>query len=199
MFWKLFNYISGENKRQVKIPMTAPVSVLVQPSTDDECEAAADLQTTFTMAFYIPAPFDQDPPQPDDSSVTIEYRPELRIFVRFVYIRWKYFLRNYSVIVFVCFSIDSNRLFCFRTYGGFTNDRIDQEERCHLLASLSAEDRELVIEQQSKPGGGVYYCAGYDPPLKLFFRRNEIWFPIVVREEPNCAVKSSEDSTIISS
>ena len=126
MFWKLFNYISGQNKRQVKIPMTAPVSVLVQPSTDDECEAAADLQTTFTMAFYIPAPFDQDPPQPDDSSVTIEYRPELRIFVRFVYIYLKYFLRNYSLFVFVCF-IDSNRLFCFRTYGGFTNDRIDQE------------------------------------------------------------------------
>jgi hypothetical protein len=82
MFWKLFNYISGENERHVKIPMTAPVSVLVQP--DDGSEATGDLQTTFTMAFYIPAPFDQDPPQPNDSSVTIEYRPELRIFVRFV-------------------------------------------------------------------------------------------------------------------
>lgn len=85
MFWKLFNYISGQNERQLKIPMTAPVSVLVQPDdTSAEAEATVDLQTnTFTMAFYIPAPFDQDPPQPDDSSVTIEYRPELRIFVRY--------------------------------------------------------------------------------------------------------------------
>jgi hypothetical protein len=84
MFWKLFNYISGQNGRQLKIPMTAPVSVLVQPD-DDQCggAAAGDLQTTFTMAFYIPAPFDQDPPEPNESSVTIEYRPELRIFVRF--------------------------------------------------------------------------------------------------------------------
>ncbi|XP_046456681.1 heme-binding protein 2-like [Daphnia pulex] len=145
MFWKLFNYISGQNGRQLKIPMTAPVSVLVQPD-DDQCggAAAGDLQITFTMAFYIPPPFDQDPPEPNESSVTIEYRPELRIFVR--------------------------------TYGGFTNDRIDQEERCHLLASLTTEDREMV--QQSQPGS-VHYCAGYDPPLKLFFRRNEIWLPII--------------------
>ena len=63
-----------------------------------------------------------------------------------------------------------------RIYGGFTNDRIDQEERSHLLASLTAEDRQSVHEQQK--ADAAYYCAGYDPPLKLFFRRNEIWFPI---------------------
>ncbi|KAK4023812.1 hypothetical protein OUZ56_009211 [Daphnia magna] len=144
MFWKLFNYISGQNERQEKIPMTAPVSVLVEP--DDPSEAADYRQNTFTMAFYIPAPFDEDPPQPNDPSVSIEHRPEIRVLVR--------------------------------TYGGFSNDRIDQEERCHLLASLTAEDREMVQDLLNKPGGGVYYCAGYDPPLKLFFRRNEIWLPI---------------------
>lgn len=84
MFWKLFNYISGQNERQVQIPMTAPVSVLVEP--DGETEAADGvLQTTFTMAFYIPAPFDEDPPRPNDSDVSIEYRPEIRLFSRLVF------------------------------------------------------------------------------------------------------------------
>ena len=81
MFWKLFNYISGQNERQVQIPMTAPVSVLVEP--DGENEAAASVQqSTFTMAFYIPAPFDQDPPRANDCDVSIEYRPEIRLFAR---------------------------------------------------------------------------------------------------------------------
>lgn len=81
MFWKLFNYISGQNERQEKIPMTAPVSVLVEPDGPSEAD---DLQNTFTMAFYIPAPFDENPPQPNDSSVSIEHRPEIRVLVRYL-------------------------------------------------------------------------------------------------------------------
>lgn len=81
MFWKLFNYISGQNEKQVQIPMTAPVSVLVEP--DEMVEAGAAPQTTFTMAFYISVPFDESPPLPLDPSVSIEYRPELRLFARY--------------------------------------------------------------------------------------------------------------------
>lgn len=64
---------------------------------------------------------------------------------------------------------------------------IDLEELTHLLSSLSEDHRRSI-----DPAGTVdrtttsscplissssisYYCAGYDPPLKLFFRRNEIW------------------------
>lgn len=80
MFGKLFNYISGENEQQIAIPMTAPVVVLVEP--DDDADAQAVTQTTFTMAFYIPAPFDEEPPLPNDCTVAIERRPELRILSR---------------------------------------------------------------------------------------------------------------------
>ena len=58
----------------------------------------------------------------------------------------------------------------FRTYGGFSNDQNTQQERDNLLASLSEDDKKLV-----EPGAS-YYLVGYDPPFKLFFRRNEIWF-----------------------
>lgn len=61
--------------------MTAPVSVLVEP--DEEVEASGVAPTRFTMAFYIPPPFDENPPRPDESDVLIEYRPEMRIFARY--------------------------------------------------------------------------------------------------------------------
>lgn len=76
MFWKLFNYISGQNDKQVKIPMTAPVSVLIEPGSGPNCES------TFTMAFYIPSAFEEDTPVPTDPDVSIEERPEFTTYVR---------------------------------------------------------------------------------------------------------------------
>ena len=60
-------------------------------------------------------------------------------------------------------------IFSFRTYGGFTNDRVTQQEHNNLYASLSEDDK-VVVDPN-----GTYFYAGYDPPFKLFFRRNEIW------------------------
>lgn len=62
--------------------------------------------------------------------------------------------------------------FSIRTYGGFSNDRVTKQEHINLFTSLSEEDKQLV--DQSAP----YYYAGYDPPFKLFFRRNEVWMNI---------------------
>ena len=74
MFRKLFNYISGTNDKQAKIPMTAPVSVLVKPGAG---------KSTFTMAFYVPAAFQKDTPIPTaGSDVSIEQRPEFKVFSR---------------------------------------------------------------------------------------------------------------------
>ncbi len=76
MFWKLFNYISGQNDKKIKIPMTAPVSVLIEPGSGPNCES------TFTMAFYVPAAFQDDTPQPTESDVSIEERPEFKVLAR---------------------------------------------------------------------------------------------------------------------
>ncbi|EFX64407.1 hypothetical protein DAPPUDRAFT_334226 [Daphnia pulex] len=131
MFWKLFNYISGQNDKKTKVPMTAPVSVFIEPGSGPNCES------TFTMAFNVPAAFQDDTPQPTESDVTIEERPEFKVLAR--------------------------------TYGGFSNDRVTQQERQNLFDSLAEEDKQLVNQT------GPYYYAGYDPPFKLFYRRNEVW------------------------
>lgn len=44
-----------------------------------------------------------------------------------------------------------------------------QQEHDRLYNSLSDEDKTTVNSN------GTYFSAGYDPPFKLFFRRNEIW------------------------
>lgn len=76
MFWKLFNYISGQNDKQVKIPMTAPVSIYIEPGAGPNCES------TFTMAFYVPASFQEDTPEPTDADVSIEERQEFSVLAR---------------------------------------------------------------------------------------------------------------------
>ena len=76
MFWKLFNYISGQNAKQIKIPMTAPVSILIEPGAGPNCES------TFTTAFYVPAAFQEDTPEPTEEGVSIEERPEFKVLAR---------------------------------------------------------------------------------------------------------------------
>ena len=76
MFWKLFKYISGANDKETKIPMTAPVSIYIDPGAGPNCES------TFSMAFYIPAEFQENTPKPTDPDVSIEERPELKVYAR---------------------------------------------------------------------------------------------------------------------
>lgn len=76
MFRKLFNYISGDNGDKIKVPMTAPVSVLIKPGAGPNCES------TFTMGFYIPSRFQEKTPMPNDPDVSIEERPEMTVLAR---------------------------------------------------------------------------------------------------------------------
>ena len=48
-----------------------------------------------------------------------------------------------------------------------------EREHTALWAALSEEDKKNT--DQTAP----YYFAGYDAPFKLFFRRNEIWMPVL--------------------
>jgi len=77
MFMKLFRFISGQNDKGVKVPMTSPVTTLIEPGAGPNCES------TFTMAFYIPPSFQENTPQPTDSTVSIEERPEFKVFARY--------------------------------------------------------------------------------------------------------------------
>ncbi|KAL5702633.1 hypothetical protein ACHQM5_027828 [Ranunculus cassubicifolius] len=55
-FLQLFKYISGKNKYNEKIEMTAPVLTQIAPSDGPFCES------TFTVSFYVPQVNQANPP-----------------------------------------------------------------------------------------------------------------------------------------
>ncbi|XP_071388382.1 heme-binding protein 2 [Centroberyx affinis] len=128
-FRRLFDYIMGNNENKVKVPMTAPVTCLVQPGAGPACES------TFTVSFYVPEEHQDAPPQPSDPQVFLDDRKEFTVYVR--------------------------------TYGGFANEQMKREECLKLLESLQRDG----VPYTDSP----FYTAGYDSPMKLTNRRNEVW------------------------
>jgi hypothetical protein len=68
-FKRLFSYIEGENEDNVKIPMTAPVVTKIQASAGPFCKS------NFTVAFFVPFDFQEDPPEPINPDVFIFKAP----------------------------------------------------------------------------------------------------------------------------
>ncbi|KAG7164232.1 heme-binding protein 2-like [Homarus americanus] len=56
-----------------------------------------------------------------------------------------------------------------RRFGGYTSDEIIIKEAKELAEAIKKNGETGVNFDQ-------YYVVGYDPPFKLFSRRNEIWF-----------------------
>ncbi|CAK8694661.1 unnamed protein product [Clavelina lepadiformis] len=72
-FQRLFAYISKSNSRGAEIAMTTPVR--------SEIHWNCNL-IEYTVSFYIPAEFQQDPPKPSDPTVYIEERPDFVVYAR---------------------------------------------------------------------------------------------------------------------
>jgi len=70
-FFKLFNFINGNNDKNKKIPMTAPVATFMQ-SVDGKT-INKDSMLGLTMAFYMA---EADSMKPKDTTVRIETAPE---------------------------------------------------------------------------------------------------------------------------
>lgn len=74
-FQRLFDYIEGENVKKVKIPMTAPVAVEIQPGQGPFCK------NNFTVNFFIPFEDQASPVAPTNKDVFISTLPEFCAYV----------------------------------------------------------------------------------------------------------------------
>ncbi|XP_078606358.1 uncharacterized protein LOC144879027 [Branchiostoma floridae x Branchiostoma japonicum] len=75
-FWRLFNYITGENEGGLTIEMTQPVLVTIPKDKDGW------FYRDYVVAFMIPRAHWENPPLPTDSTLNIESRPEEVVFVQ---------------------------------------------------------------------------------------------------------------------
>jgi len=75
-FYRLFNYIDGQNSEGMKIDMTAPVTYRIIPGEGPNCES------NFTMSFFVPMSLQENTPLPLDDLVYIEERPEMMMAAR---------------------------------------------------------------------------------------------------------------------
>lgn len=75
-FKRLFNYIDEGNLLGVKIPMTSPVRVRMQPSCGAFCKQ------NFTVSFFLPKEYQSNPPPPLDDDVFIEKDPPATFYVK---------------------------------------------------------------------------------------------------------------------
>ncbi|XP_066294048.1 uncharacterized protein [Branchiostoma lanceolatum] len=75
-FWRLFNYITGENEEGITMEMTQPVLVTIPKDKDGW------FFRDYVVSFMIPRVHWDNPPLPTDSALDIERRPEEVVFVQ---------------------------------------------------------------------------------------------------------------------
>ena len=95
-FNRLFNYISGNNKKQQKISMTAPV--IMDPKTEEIAMTAPVFQEKsgklWLMQFVLPKEFTLDTaPVPTDATITLKEIPSKKVAV----LRYSGFLSQQSI------------------------------------------------------------------------------------------------------
>ncbi|KAI4822316.1 hypothetical protein CgunFtcFv8_008903 [Champsocephalus gunnari] len=132
---KLLMYIGGSNEQAVAMGTAAPIIVTVYPRNDGV------LSRRLVVAIRIPTSYQQEPPTPSDTAITVEDRPGMTVYA-------------------------------LRQFGGFAAESEYRAEALRLTRTLG----ETAPFQRKQ-----YFCCSYDPPLKPYGRRNEVWF---LQEEP---------------
>ncbi|KAI9527032.1 hypothetical protein NQZ68_034017 [Dissostichus eleginoides] len=132
---KLLMYIGGSNEQAVAMGTAAPIIVTVYPRNDGV------LSRRLVVAIRIPNSYQQEPPTPSDTAITVEERPGMTVYA-------------------------------LRQFGGFAAESEYRAEALRLTRTLG----ETAPFQRKQ-----YFCCSYDPPLKPYGRRNEVWF---LQEEP---------------
>ena len=130
---RLFRYISGSNKEAMKIKMTVPVTMQMQP--DDTSDSFC--KENYTMSFFIPFKHQIDAPAPTEENVRLE---EVEPFCAYV-----------------------------KVYGGWSSKWKVERNYKALVAALERDGFGDDFRTD------VIYSAGYNDPMKMFNRHNEVW------------------------
>ena len=75
-FRRLFDYIDEGNELGLKIPMTSPVKIHMEPSCGAFCKQ------NFTVSFFMPKDWQDDPPKPLSSDIFIETTEAVTVYVK---------------------------------------------------------------------------------------------------------------------
>ena len=96
-FWRLFNYIQGNNEKKMKIKMTVPVTMQMAPGKTPSSLS----EDNRIMSFFIPFKHQKDAPTPSADDVRLTY---VEPFCAYVMVyggwsnKWKV-QRNYKALV----------------------------------------------------------------------------------------------------
>ena len=77
-FMRLFEYISGNNTKKMKIDMTVPVAMQIQP----DAESDSFCKNNYTMSFFVPFKHQKDAPEPSEDTVDLTVFQPFCAYVR---------------------------------------------------------------------------------------------------------------------
>ena len=75
-FMLLFDYISGANRNQIKVPMASPVATKIDPGVGPN-----DKLANFTVLFFVPFAYQDNTPIPTNPKLDIVTLPAVTVYV----------------------------------------------------------------------------------------------------------------------
>ncbi|KXJ28510.1 heme-binding protein 2 [Exaiptasia diaphana] len=129
LFWPLFGYIQGANKKGEKIDMTVPVITSIRPTKPNEWN--------FTMSFFL-SPSIATPPAPTNDKVFLTSKSDFKVYVH--------------------------------SFKGFAWGQKVWEKHAEMMKKHLDKDKQKYVSSDK-----LFITAGYDDPMKLFNRHNEVW------------------------
>jgi len=152
MFRKLFKYISGGNQEGVEIPMTAPVAVLSKTMKEDKYGDVVMLM----MCFYLPSMYQ---PNHEDFLPSHEHPARSK---RHDSVTPPKPLEGSQVFIYTRPQMEVY----VRRFAGFAFTAKTWQAQKKIL------QEDLIGKNVN---GKEYFGVGYDPPMQLENRRNEVW------------------------
>ncbi|CAK6971145.1 heme-binding protein 2 [Scomber scombrus] len=174
-FKRLYQYITGANENAKKIGMTAPVLVKMVDKKFWE-------MGVYTMSFLLPLDHQINPPKPTDDKASFSAKKTSSSIFMFHSSLSQTLEDNEKCAGLQVYIQQMPDMKVYvRSYGGWMTSMSDSNNAKSLSTALNSVDAEYKK--------GFHYAAGYNSPMTMFNRHNEVWF--VAEDEPVCP--SSEE------